>query len=93
MTSGEHAASRQTPGPRRSEPLQDEVYRQMFRLESGRPGAALELAVVLLRAWMAADTLPRGGEQDLWLHKISPICLEMIESSLGGGSSPHTCSR
>jgi hypothetical protein len=93
MTSGEHAAHRQTPGPRRSEPLQDEVYRQMFRLESGRPGAALELAVALLRAWMASGALPRGGEQALWLHKISPICLEMIEATLGGTSSPQTSSR
>ena len=33
--------------------LKDEVYRQMFRLEEGRSGSELGLALALLRAWTA----------------------------------------
>lgn len=45
----------------RGEHLKDEIYRQMFRLEAGRAGAAIELAVALLRAWVAADSHLEGG--------------------------------
>jgi hypothetical protein len=36
--------------PQKGEELKDEVYRQMFRLEAQRRGAARDLAVALLRA-------------------------------------------
>ncbi len=67
---------------RRALLLKDEVYRQMFRLEEGRPGAEMGLAVVLLRVWIAADSKPQGGEDRDWLKTVSPICLEMIETVL-----------
>ena len=66
----------------RSNRLKDEVYRQMFRLEESRPGAEMGLALALLRAWAAADTESEIGDGHYWLQKISPICLQMIESSL-----------
>ena len=62
--------------------LKDEVYRQMFRLEEGRSGAEMELAVVLLHAWIAAGSKPQCREDRDWLKKISPICLQMIEAAL-----------
>ena len=65
---------------KRSNRLKDEVYRQMYRLEAGRPGADLSLAIVLLRAWITSDSetdIPQARE---WLMKISPICLAMIEA-------------
>jgi len=74
----------------RGEHLKDEIYRQMFRLEAGRAGAAMGLSVALLRAWVAADSDLEGGETRQWLRKISPICLEMIESAIqhGGPACP-----
>ena len=90
MTTPRRSAPSHLPRPLRSEPLQDEVYRQMFRLEASRPGAALDLALALLRAWMAAGTLPASRDQKHWLQKISPICMEMIESSLRP-TPPHSC--
>jgi hypothetical protein len=68
--------------PRGTLQLKDEVYRQMFRLEEGRPGAEMGLAVALLRSWIAADPKPQSSEDRDWLKKISPICLQMIEASL-----------
>lgn len=62
--------------------LKDEVYRQMFRLEEGRPGAEMGLAVVLLQAWIATDSKHQSCEDRDWLKKISPICLQMIEAAL-----------
>ncbi len=61
------ASDLSTPCKARDEHLKDEVYRQMFRLETNRPGADLGLALALLRAW---------------LKKVCPICLLMIESSV-----------
>lgn len=60
----------------------DEVYRQMFRLEEGRSGAELGLALALLRAWIATDSKPEGARNREWLSKVSPICLQMIETTL-----------
>jgi len=60
----------------------DEVYRQMFRLEAGRSGAELGLALALLRAWIATDSKPVGAGNRDWLSKVSPICLQMIETAL-----------
>ncbi len=54
----------------------------MFRLEAQHPGAEMELAMALLRAWMALCSGPQSASEKPWLKKISPICLKMIESSL-----------
>lgn len=60
--------------------FQDEVYREMFRLEGRRPGAEMGLALALLRAWVAMERMP--GDDREWLRTISPIGLKMIEDSL-----------
>ena len=80
-------------GPRhfRGERIKDEVYRQMFLLEEGRPGAEMGLALALLRAWMSADSQPASDEERDWLKKVSPICLEMIEAGLQAGGTAHPC--
>jgi hypothetical protein len=75
--------------PRRSEPFKDEVYRQMFRLEASRPGAEMDLALALLRAWMAADAHPDDVEERQWLNKICPICIFMIEAASQQGGASH----
>lgn len=81
------------PRPRhfRGERIKDEVYRQMFRLEEHRSGAEMALALVLLRAWMAAESKPASDEEREWLKKISPICLEMIEAELQTGGTTTSC--
>lgn len=61
--------------------LQNEVYRQMFRLEDNRPGAELDLALALLRAWQACGSGPAARAQRQWLRTICPICVAMIEST------------
>jgi hypothetical protein len=66
----------------RSEHLKDEVYRQMFRLEERRPGAEMALALALLRARIASDSVPQRGKEKQWLQKICPLCLAMIEAAL-----------
>jgi len=79
------------PGNRwhiRGERVKDEVYRQMFRLEECRPGSEMRLALALLRAWLAADFKPDGSKEREWLKKVSPICLQMIETALQTGSAP-----
>ncbi|MDP9050863.1 MAG: hypothetical protein M3O31_09115 [Acidobacteriota bacterium] len=63
------------------EQLKDEVYRQMFRLEAGRPGAHLALLIALLRGWLASSSEPGVSELSEWLKKICPICLRMIEAT------------
>jgi hypothetical protein len=62
--------------------LKDEVYRQMYRLEEGRSGAELGLALALLRAWVATNSTPEGAGNREWLSMVSPICLRMIEAAL-----------
>jgi hypothetical protein len=54
--------SRRNPG----EDLKDEVYRQMFRLEARRPGAAMSMASALLRAWVAYDADAKETERRPW---------------------------
>ena len=77
--------ARNRPGLSRNHPsarVKDEVYRQMFRLEEARPGAEMGLALALLRAWLAVGSAPACNEDRDWLKKISPIGIEMIETSL-----------
>lgn len=62
------------------EQLKDEVYRHMFRLEANRQGADLDLAVALLRAWLACDVEHAAPIRE-WLKKICPICVAMIEAA------------
>jgi hypothetical protein len=78
---------------RRTVQLKDEVYRQMFRLEEGRPGAEMGLAVVLLRAWIAAASKPESSEDRDWLKKVSPICLQMIETALKANVTALPCAQ
>ena len=77
----------------RNDRLKDEVYRHMFRLESHRPGAECDLAVALLRVWIASDAEPDGGKERQWLKKICPICLTMIESALKSGEHGQQCAQ
>jgi hypothetical protein len=54
----------------------------MFLLEESRPGAAMGLAMALLRAWIDEDSKSAGDGGRGWLQKVSPICLEMIEATM-----------
>ena len=76
---------------RKSNRLQDAVYREMFLLESRRPGAEMGLALALLRAVAASDQMANREEIRDWLEAICPHCLKMIESALGeyGACAPH----
>lgn len=61
--------------------LQDEVYREMFRVEAGCPSADLRLALALLRAWMALERNPPGSRPRQWLRRVCPFCLRIIEAA------------
>ncbi len=63
----------------------------MFRLEERRAGAEIDLALALLRAWMDFARKPSCCEERDWLKKISPICMQMIESALRRGGPEHPC--
>jgi hypothetical protein len=76
----------------RGERLKDEVYRQMFRLEAGRPGAELALTIALLRGWLAADCEPEVSKSREWLKKICPVCLLMIEARQQANNSDQRVS-
>ncbi|HEX4066512.1 MAG TPA: hypothetical protein VHZ09_10860 [Acidobacteriaceae bacterium] len=65
--------------------LKDEVYRQMLRLEAGRPAAQILLAVALVNAWVTLEEERPDCEARLWLRKLSPVCLHMIEETLRVG--------
>lgn len=69
-------------GSRHVHRLMDEIYREMFLLEAGRPGAEMALALALLRARVTADGSSEKVKNWNWLKTVSPICLEMIEASL-----------
>jgi len=86
-----HRSASAASSRKRSDELKDEVYRNMFRLEERRLGAERDLAVALLRAWVAMDSLPRSGEAKKWLQKICPICLSMIEASQQSGEQKSEC--
>jgi hypothetical protein len=75
----------------RGERLKDEVYRQMFRMEAGRPGAELDLTIALLRAWLASDSDSGVSKSREWLKKICPICLLMIEARQQASNSDQPC--
>jgi len=77
--------------PNRVNRLTDEVYRQMFKLEEGKPGAEMGLSLALLRARVATDTELEGSEEWDWLKKISPICLQMVERSLQRLDEMRSC--
>jgi len=66
---------------RNKERLQDEVYRQVFRLEAHRQDAELDLSVALLRAWQAAAGVASQDDEWQWLKNICPICIKMIETA------------
>jgi hypothetical protein len=74
-------------GHKQTDELKDEVYRQMFRVEAGRAGAAGQLAVALLRAWMSLDSSPRTASDRLWLRKICPVCIGLLEASVDSARS------
>lgn len=71
----------------RSNRLKDEVYREMYLLESRRPGSEMALALALLHAWTEADSLPQDNEVKIWLRQICPLCLQLIEDSLDNGGA------
>jgi hypothetical protein len=75
----------------RGERLKDEVYRQMFRLEAGRPGAELDLTIALLRGWLASDSDSGVSKSREWLKKICPLCLLMIEARQQVSNSDQPC--
>ena len=75
---------------RRSNRLQDEVYREMYLLESRRPGSEMALALALLHAWIQTECLPQNDEIRVWLRQICPLCVKMIEASLGNGCACGT---
>ncbi len=72
---------------RRSNRLKDEVYREMYLLESSRPGSEMGLALALLHAWTEADSLPQDDEVKVWLRQICPLCLRLIEDSMDKGGA------
>lgn len=72
---------------RRVDPLMDEVYRQMLRLEAGYPGAEMGLALALLRSWIDTDTRAGSVAMRRWFRAICPVCVGMIEESLNRGST------
>lgn len=78
---------RTSAGTRCVHRMMDAVYREMYQLESGRPGSEMGLALALIRARVAADRKSeKGGDWD-WLKSVCPICLKMIEESLDRGST------
>ena len=78
---------KETPGLRRIHRLMDEVYREMYQLESGRPGSEMGLALALIRARVVADRKSESAKDWDWLKSVCPICLKMIEESLNRGST------
>jgi hypothetical protein len=69
-----------------TERLQDEVYRQMLRLEAGCSAADLQLAIALLRAWMLMEHEPPRSRPRQWLRAVCPLCLHMIAREDGSAT-------
>lgn len=91
MTERKPATRSRNPRRDRGDRLKDEVYRQMFRLEANRAGADLELAIALLRGWLAPYSEPENTKLREWLKKVCPICLLMIEAARQGNDSGQQC--
>jgi hypothetical protein len=87
FTGNSMARTKSSIPKRRSNRLQDDVYRAMYLLESRRPGSELGLALALLHAWNEAESLPQLDEVRVWLRQICPLCLDMIEHALKNGSA------
>jgi hypothetical protein len=66
---------------RAADRLKDEVYRQMLRVEAGRPAAQIPLAVALLQAWMMLEEQPCESEARQWLRTVSPVCVRLIATA------------
>jgi len=81
MTDRKSTSRSRTPQRDRGDKLKDEVYRQMYRLEAGKPGADLDLAIALLRGWLAPNPQTERAQLREWLEKVCPICLLMIEAA------------
>jgi hypothetical protein len=91
MTARKAVTRSSTFSQNRGERLKDEVYRQMFRLEAGRPGAELDLTIALLRGWLASDSDSGVSKSREWLKKICPLCLLMIEARQQVSNSDQPC--
>jgi len=72
---------------RRSNRLQDDVYRNMYLVESRRPGSEMALALALLHAWNEMGSPAEDEEFLRWLQQICPLCVMMIEDSLDKSSA------
>jgi hypothetical protein len=76
---------------RKSNRLQDAVYREMFLLESKRPGSEMGLALALLRAMVECEEMANREEIRAWLKTVCPHCLKMIEGALDEYARCATC--
>lgn len=77
-----HPTTKRTPQTRKTDRLKDAVYREMFLLESNRPGSEMGLALALLRAVIGSESLLNDEEFLKWIKTVCPIGLQMIEASL-----------
>ena len=93
MTTCKGTTRTRPPRRNRGEQLKDEVYRQMFRREEGRPGADLALTTALLRAWLASDSNSGAFKSREWLKKICPVCLLMIKTRQQASNCDQPCSQ
>ena len=72
---------------RKANRLKDEVYREMFLLESHRAGSEMGLALALLRAVAQSQSLANCSEFQEWLKTVCTLGLHMIETSLAATSN------
>jgi hypothetical protein len=93
MSAGKAAIRSSNPRQDHGDKLKDEVYRQMFRLEASRQGAELDLAIALLRGWLASNSEPGVPKLREWLKKVCPICLLMIEAKRQGSNVGQRCAQ
>lgn len=77
----------------RGDKLKDEVYRLMYRLEANRPGADMDLAIALLRGWVAPYPHTERARLREWLMKVCPICLLMIDAARRRDDKGEQCVR
>ncbi|MFZ0304387.1 MAG: hypothetical protein WAL75_16975 [Terracidiphilus sp.] len=80
--SQESLVGQATAQSRKSNRLQDAVYREMLLLESRRPGSEMGLALALLRAMVESEKVTNRDDIREWLTSICPLCLKMIEGAL-----------